>query len=212
MPIMTSSCCVIMGCCSWTLPDDTANFQLALPSPRGLSVMRIASLCQQAPRMESDTQSSVNYPVTDNLAVILQTIKSALKLYGIASSGPERLPMSPFHRSTKVSQSSYDTAQFLSLFICLLMCLSGWFPPCEGSGKGWWERFAESSNRARFWLSSYRKGTQAFVTSPLRWYPVPAWHVLVYITLCDVAVKTHLRTFCQNTGESGYMPHADVVR
>ena len=54
MPVMTSSCFVIMGCCCWALADDTVNLKLALQSPSGLSVMSIASLCQQAPRMEPD--------------------------------------------------------------------------------------------------------------------------------------------------------------
>lgn len=51
---MTSSCCMIMGCRRRTLSDDTVNFKLALLSPSGLSVMRAASLCQQAPCMASD--------------------------------------------------------------------------------------------------------------------------------------------------------------
>lgn len=73
-------------------------------------------------------QSSVNYPVTDNLAVISQTIKQAIKLFWIASSGPERLPASLFNRGARAAQPSRDTGRFLSLFIHLLVCLVGFLP------------------------------------------------------------------------------------
>ena len=76
-------------------------------------------------------QSSVNYPVTDNLAVISQTIKQAIKLFWIASSGPERLPTSPFNRGAKAARPPHDIGWFIFLFIRLLICLSAWLSPGE---------------------------------------------------------------------------------
>ena len=81
-------------------------------------------------------QSSVNYPVTDNRAVISQTIKQAIKRLWIASSGPARLPKSPFNGGVKVAQPSCDTGRFLYyLYTYLRVCLVG-FPHGAGGARG----------------------------------------------------------------------------
>ena len=130
MPVMTSSCFVIMGCSRQTLADDIVNLKLALQSPRGLSVTRSASLCQQAPRMESDMAIFSKLPCHWQSCSYL-AIKQAIKLFWIASSGPERLPTSPFNRGAKAARPPHDIGWFIFLFIRLLICLSAWLSPGE---------------------------------------------------------------------------------
>lgn len=57
-------------------------------------------------------QSSVNYPATANLTVISQTIKQAIKLLWIASSGPGRLGTSPFNSREKPACDSFHVRRF----------------------------------------------------------------------------------------------------
>lgn len=57
-------------------------------------------------------QSSVNYPATANLTVISQTIKQAIKLFWIASSGPGRLETSPFNNREKPACDSFHVERF----------------------------------------------------------------------------------------------------
>lgn len=81
-------------------------------------------------------QSSVNYPVTDNRAVILQTITQAIRVFWIASSGPEscqRLHSTGAQEGHSPPMTSDDF--FLSLFY-QLRCASGWLPQCEGGDRG----------------------------------------------------------------------------
>lgn len=57
-------------------------------------------------------QSLVNYPATANLTVISQTIKQAIKLLWIASSGPGRLETSPFNSREKPACDSFHVRRF----------------------------------------------------------------------------------------------------
>lgn len=80
----------------------TSNFKLAHWYPSGLSVKRITSLCQWSPLGYSLTlQSSLNYPVTANLTVILQTIKQAIKLLRNCQFGSRKASTSPFNTGKK---------------------------------------------------------------------------------------------------------------
>lgn len=128
MPVMTSSCCVIMGCCCWTLSDDTVNFKLALQSPSGLSVMRAASLCQQAPRMESDMAIFSKLPchwqscsyLTNNQAGNQTVLNCQFRTWEAAGVS--------IQQGRESGTALPDTGRFLSLFIHLLVCLVGFFP------------------------------------------------------------------------------------
>lgn len=90
MPVMISPCCAIAGCClqHFQRTPGTLNWPSSLPVA---CQSREPHLYASKPLGWSLTlQSSVNYPVTDSLAVILQTIKQAIKPLCIAGSGPER--------------------------------------------------------------------------------------------------------------------------
>lgn len=140
-------------------------------------------------------QSSVNYSVTDNRTVILQTITRAIRVLWIASSGPESCQClhSTGAREWHSPPMTSDDF-FLSLFY-RLMCVSGWLPPWWR----WWRRLAESSQRAWFWLSSPGKGTQALLASPQQ-NPGSVW--LTDFTLCDAAMENYLGAFFENAQKS----------
>lgn len=113
MSVMTSSCSRLWDAVTehfWWLhepsigisisqrPVSHANHIFMLASPLGYSLT---------------LQSSVNYPVTANLTVISQTIKQAIKLLWIASSGPGRLETSPFNTREKSVYDSFHVGRFL---------------------------------------------------------------------------------------------------
>lgn len=83
-------------------PVSHANHIFMLASPLGYSLT---------------LQSSVNYPVTANLTVISQTIKQAIKLLWIASSGPGRLETSPFNTREKPVYDSFHVGRFLCSYV-----------------------------------------------------------------------------------------------
>lgn len=158
MPIMTSSCCVIMGCSRQTLSDDTVNFKLALQSPSGLSVMRIASLCQQAPWMESDIAIFSKLPchwqscsyLANNQAGNQTVLNYQFRTWEVADVSIQQ---------QRESGPALLWQWTIYLFIYLPTYLLVWLAFSWGRGWGWWERFAESSKRAQYWLSGYGKAT-----------------------------------------------------
>lgn len=149
MPVMTSSRCLIMGCC-WTLSDSTVNFKLALQSPGGLSVMRIASLCRQAPRMESDMAIFSKLPchwqscsyLANNQAGNQTALNCQFRTWEAADVSIQQ---------DRESSTVLLWLWVISLFIYLPTCLFVWL---AFSWWGWWDRVVESLKRAQFWLSS----------------------------------------------------------
>lgn len=132
---MTSSCCMIMVCCCRTLSNDTVNFKLALLSPSGLSVMRAASLCQQAPCMESDMAIFSKLPchwqscsyLANNQAGNQTVLNCQFRTREAArvsiQQGRESSTALPWHWP-------------ISFFIYPPTCLSGGLLPSEGGERG----------------------------------------------------------------------------
>lgn len=129
-------------------------------------------------------QSSVNYPVTDNLAVISQTIKQAIKLFWIASSGPERLPTVSIQQGVKAAPALHDIGLIYFFIYPAYLFVCAWLSPGE--------RFAESSKRAVLTQRLWESLTQVF---PISSHEVSSSfiNILIYSTLQDAAVGIKLR-------------------
>lgn len=107
----------IMGCCDPTLlmTPWTFNWHINLSASRQSCE---SHLYARKPLGYSLTlQSSVNYPVTANLTVISQTIKQAIKLLWIASSGPGRLDTSPSSTREKPLSDPFHVGRFLRSYV-----------------------------------------------------------------------------------------------
>ena len=150
MPVMTSSCFVIMGCSRQTLADDIVNLKLALQSPRGLSVTRSASLCQQAPRMESDMAIFSKLPchwqscsyLANNQAGNQTVLNCQFRTWEAAD-----VSIQQGRKSGSAPAWHWMIYFFIYPPTYLFVCFAF----------SWWEGFAESSKRAPFWLSGYGK-------------------------------------------------------
>ena len=131
---MTSSCFVIMACCRRTLADNTVNLKLALQSPRGLSVMRSASLCQQAPRMESDMAIFSKLPchwqscsyLANNQAGNQTVLNCQFRTWEAAN-----VSIQQGHESGTAPPVTLDDL-FFYLSTSLFVCLLGFFPGERG--------------------------------------------------------------------------------
>lgn len=77
--VMTSSCCMITAGAAQPFPDDAVNFKLASHLPVACQSQEPHLYARKPLARHLTWQSSVNYPVTDNRAVILQTIKRAIE-------------------------------------------------------------------------------------------------------------------------------------
>lgn len=126
-------------------------------------------------------QSSVNYPITDSLAVILQTINQAIKPLCIAGSGPER----PGH----LHPAGCPICLFIYLYTYLFVWLHFFFLGRVGVG-------AARSNPRQELHSDSASGT-------LPWWPTVATHLLIcphllQFALWNVALEPILGAFCQD--------------
>lgn len=160
-------------------------------------------------------QSSVNYPVTDNLAFISQTIKQAIKLFWIAGSGPERLPASSSSRGARTARPSYDIAWFLYLFISPLICLSGWLFPGEGGERGLqssWKGLNSDSAIMGKWPRPSRLahgGVGHLLNTPLLTSLREMWPRRI---IHGYAFRRCLLSEGMLSHSSGCIPHAYIVR
>lgn len=193
MPVMTSSCFVIMGCCCWALADDTVNLKLALQSPSGLSVMSIASLCQQAPRMEPDMAIFSKLPchwqscsyLANNQAGNQTVLNCQFRTWEAAN-----ISIQQGHESGTVPLWHRTIYFFFPLYAYLFVCLLGFFPG-ERSLQHLWKR-------ASFWLSGYGKSDPGLPG----WLLAVSWlcliNILIYFTLWEGAREYYLGAFCPN--------------
>lgn len=121
---MTSSCCVIMGCRGRTLADDTVNFKLALQSLGGLSVSRIASLCQLAPWMEPDIAIFSKLPCHWQSCSYLANNQAGNQTVLNCQFRTRESPMSPFNCGEKRRSPPTTLVDFfIYIFTCLFVCL-----------------------------------------------------------------------------------------
>lgn len=171
MPVMTSSCCVITGCCPQHFPTTpwTLNWPSSLP---------VACQSRESPLYASKPlgwsltlQSSVNYSVTDNLAVILKTIKQAIKPLCIAGSGPER--PGHLHPAGREASGPLMTLSHFFIYLYTYLFVGLHFFSLRRVGMLVGEVGSDPSTGASFWLSKWD-----FPGGP------QCWHICSYALIC----------------------------
>lgn len=173
MPAMTSSCCVITGCCPQHFP--TTPWTLNWPSSLPVACQSQEShLYASKPLGWSLTlQSSVNYPVTDNLANNQAGNQTTLN----CQFRTREARTSPSSRARSCRPSD-DTVPFLYLFIYLLIYLSAFFSG-EGSGGGG-RGLLQPSIGTSFWLSKWD-----FPGGPQYWH-ICSYALICFSSLCEM--------------------------